>query len=164
MLSTRIHDAFYLWLKSFVGMACFGLVHVCFEFYGLPSLLIGSFGASAVLLFASPHSPLAQARNVIGGHILSAFIGVSVALLLGEHLWLASALAVSMAIAAMSMTKTLHPPGGATALIAVIGGSLIHDLGYSYVLFPVAVGAVLLFFLARFINQCAPSESYPHTS
>jgi len=95
-----------------------------------------SFGASAVLLYGAPRSPLAQPRNLIGGHLVSAVIGVSAWMLFQQYPWLAAALAVATAIAAMHLTRTLHPPGGATALIAVIGSDKIHDLGYLYVLLP----------------------------
>ncbi|MFQ8890709.1 MAG: HPP family protein [Bilophila wadsworthia] len=98
---------------------------------GFP-LLIGSFGASAVLAFGAIRSPLAQPRNLVGGHFLSALVGVSCYFLFPGTPWLASCLAVATAIALMHVTKTLHPPGGATALIAVTGGEGIHQLGYLY--------------------------------
>ena len=104
-------------------------------------MLIGSFGASAVLVYGAIKSPLAQPRNLIGGHVLSAIIGVTFYMLLHDQQWLASSLAVATAIAVMHATKTLHPPGGATALIAVIGSPQIHSLGYFYVLMPVGLGA-----------------------
>ncbi len=94
------------------------------------TLLIGSFGASAVLVFGAARSPLAQPRNLIGGHVVSAFAGVTAWTLFQQYPWLAAAFAVATAIAAMHLTRTLHPPGGATALVAVIGSDQIHDLGY----------------------------------
>ena len=94
------------------------------------TLVIGSFGASAVLVYGAVHSPLAQPRNLIGGHILSAFIGVLSYKLFIQNPLIASAVAVSTSILAMQLTLTLHPPGGATALIAVIGSNQIHDLGF----------------------------------
>ncbi len=98
--------------------------------------LIGSFGASAVLIYGAVRSPLAQPRNLVGGHVISAVIGVAAWQMLGSAPWLAAAFAVATAIAAMHATKTLHPPGGATALIAVIGSEKIHSLGFLYVFFP----------------------------
>jgi CBS-domain-containing membrane protein len=91
-------------------------------------MIIGSFGASAVLIYGAIRSPLAQPRNLIGGHVISAVIGVTAYKLLPAHLWLASPIAVATSIAVMHATKTLHPPGGATALIAVIGSQKIHNI------------------------------------
>ena len=100
--------------------------------YEVITMIIGSFGASAVLIYGAIKSPLAQPRNLIGGHILSAVVGVASYQLFHAHLWFASAVAVATAIAVMHATKTLHPPGGATALIAVIGGEKIHN-SYNFV-------------------------------
>jgi CBS domain-containing membrane protein len=125
--------------------------------------LIGSFGASAVLIYGAPLVEFSQPRNLIGGHILSGLVGVTVALLLKENMMIASALAVSSAIAVMHFTRTLHPPGGATALIAVIGGDSIQDLGYWYVVSPVFIGAFLMLLVALFINNMSidPQRHYP---
>ena len=123
-------EIFSAWVGSCLAIACIALL----ERYatgnsGFP-LLIGSFGASAVLAFGAIRSPLAQPRNLVGGHFLSALVGVSCYFLFPGTPWLASCLAVATAIALMHVTKTLHPPGGATALIAVTGGEGIHQLGY----------------------------------
>jgi CBS-domain-containing membrane protein len=75
--------------------------------------------------------------------------------------WFAAAFAVATAIAVMHATRTLHPPGGATALIAVIGGDSIHDLGFLYVLLPVATGAVIMLIVALMVNNLAGSRKYP---
>jgi CBS-domain-containing membrane protein len=88
-------------------------------------------------------------------------IGVIVFKLFGFSPWLASSLAVATAIAAMHATKTLHPPGGATALIAVTGSDKIHDLGFLYAVFPVATGVVIMLAVALVINNLAPSRKYP---
>ncbi len=124
-------------------------------------LLIGSFGASAVLIYGAIKSPLAQPRNLIGGHILSAVIGVACYQCFSSNPWLASALAVATAIAVMHATKTLHPPGGATALIAVIGSEQIHSLGYLYALIPVGFGALLMLAVALVVNNIPHSRRYP---
>lgn len=125
--------------------------------------LIGSFGASAVLIYGAPLAEFSQPRNLVGGHVLSALVGVTVHLLLPDSLVLASALAVSLAIAAMHVTTTLHPPGGATALIAVIGGEHVQSLGYWYALCPVLIGAILMLVVALFINNMSinPKRHYP---
>lgn len=124
-------------------------------------MIIGSFGASAVLIYGAVRSPLAQPRNLVGGHVLSAIIDVSVYKLLPDQLWIASALSVSTAIFAMHATKTLHPPGGATALIAIIGSPKIHDLGYFYVILPVGLGALIMLFVALIINNITKYRRYP---
>ena len=123
--------------------------------------LIGSFGASAVLLYGIPLSPFAQPRNLIGGHVLSAFVGVSCYLLLPEMMGLAAALAVGLSIGLMHLTRTLHPPGGASALIAVVGSSHIHELGYWYVIAPVTIGAFIMLIVALLVNNISNSRHYP---
>lgn len=124
-------------------------------------LLIGSFGASCVLVYGVINSPLAQPRNLIGGHVISALIGVSIQQLLPDTIWLAAPLAVSLSIVAMQVTKTLHPPGGATALIAVTGGAGIKNLGYMYVLSPVLSGASILLVAALIFNNIYRHRQYP---
>lgn len=123
--------------------------------------LVGSFGASAVLLYGLPLSPFAQPRNLIGGHLISAVIGVIFHYLLHEHIMLAAAFAVSISIGVMHLTRTVHPPGGATALIAVIGGDAIHQLGYWYVITPIGVGAVIMLIVALLMNNLAVGRHYP---
>lgn len=133
-------EVFWSWLGSFLGIAAVAYCHYGFLDKTDLVLIIGSFGASAVLIYGAIKSPLAQPHNLIGGHLISACVGVSACKLLISFPWLAAALAVSVSIAVMHLTKTLHPPGGATALIAVIGGPKIHQLGYLYVLIPVGQG------------------------
>lgn len=124
-------------------------------------LLIGSLGASAVLIYGTIKSPLAQPRNLVGGHLISAFIGVSAYNLLYPYPWLAAALAVATSIALMHATKTLHPPGGATALIYVLGSPKLHNLGYLYVLMPVGAGVALMLLVALLVNNLSPRRRYP---
>jgi len=123
--------------------------------------LIGSFGASAVLIFGAIQSPLAQPRNLVGGHLISALLGVSIYQLFPNITWLTAPLAVSLSIICMQITKTLHPPGGATALIAVIGSEKIKDLGYWFVLTPVASGVFILLVVALVFNNLTPNRKYP---
>ena len=124
-------------------------------------MIIGSFGASAVLIYGAVRSPLAQPRNLLGGHVLSAVIGVAAYRILDPYIWLAAAIAIATAIAVMHATKTLHPPGGATALIAVIGGEKIHELGYLYVVFPAGFGALIMLAVALLINNIPKNRRYP---
>jgi len=154
-------EIFASFLGAFSGMALLGYLHAHLANPMDQVLIIGSFAASAVLLFGAPKSPLAQPRNLLGGHVLSALIGVSIGLALPNVPWLAGALAVATAIAAMHLTKTLHPPGGATAFIAVAGGPKIVALGYSYVLCPALSGALILLGVALLTNALTPGRRYP---
>ncbi|XPS87177.1 Hpp family protein [Desulfosarcina variabilis str. Montpellier] len=156
-----ITEVFWSWLGSFLGIALVGAVHFNLLDRTALIMIIGSFGASAVLIYGAIRSPLAQPRNLIGGHMLSAAIGVAAYQFLGGLPWLAAALAVSIAIAVMHLTKTLHPPGGATALIAVIGGDAVHQLGYIYILMPAGLGALVMLIVALLINNLAPTRRYP---
>lgn len=123
-------------------------------------LLIPSMGASAVLLFAVPHGALGQPWNVLGGHLLSAVIGVACARLIPD-ITLAAAASVGLAIAAMHYLRCIHPPGGATALVAVIGGESIHVLGYQYVLTPVLVNVLIMLVVAVMFNYPFHWRRYP---
>jgi CBS-domain-containing membrane protein len=154
-------EILWSWVGSFLGIAAVGFLdcHYCTGTELV--LIIGSFGASAVLIFGAIKSPLAQPRNLLGGHVLSALVGVSAYNLFPTNIWLASALAVATAIALMHATKTLHPPGGATALIAVIGGARIHSLGYLYAVVPVGAGATIMLTVALLVNNIPKTRRYP---
>ncbi len=115
--------------------------------------MIGSFGASSVLIYGAIQSPLAQPRNLVGGHLISTLVGVTVYKFIPDIIWLSAPLAVSFSIILMQITKTLHPLGGATALLAVIGSEKIKMLGYLYVLSPVLSGVLILFFAALIFNN-----------
>lgn len=123
-------------------------------------LLIASMGASAVLLFAVPHGPLSQPWPVLGGHVLGATVGVSCALL-PLPLALNAALAVGLTIGLMHLLRCPHPPGGATALTAVIGGASVHTLGFGFVVIPVALNALTLLVVAVAFNYPLPRRRYP---
>ncbi len=125
--------------------------------------LVGSFGASAVLIYGAPQAEFSQPRNLVGGHIISALVGVSVYKYLNFDVMVLSALAVSLSTILMHYTRTLHPPGGATALIAVIGSERVHEAGYSFVVMPIAIGVVILLLVALFINNLSsnPKRHYP---
>ncbi|WP_449728737.1 HPP family protein [Guyparkeria halopsychrophila] len=123
-------------------------------------LMVGSMGAAAVLLFAVPHGALSQPWPVFGGQIVSAVIGVSAAAWIPDPA-LAAGVAVGGAIAAMQLLRCVHPPGGATALIAVIGGAPVHELGYLYLLVPVLVNTAILFVVAVIANYPFAWRRYP---
>ncbi len=149
------------WIGAFLGIAAVASIHYNMINRTDLVMVIGSFGASAVLIYGAIKSPLAQPRNLIGGHIISAVIGVICYKLFATHMWLASSLAVATAIGVMQATKTLHPPGGATALIAVIGSNKIHNLGFLYAVFPVGVGVFIMLFVALAVNNIPKNRRYP---
>lgn len=156
-----ITEAAWSWLGAVIGVGMCGYLSAnYFEPRDL-TLLIGSFGASAVLVYGAIKSPLAQPRNLLGGHILAGIIGVACYKMFGATPWMAGALAVSLAIVAMLLTKTLHPPAGATGLIAVIGGDKIHALGFLYAFVPAGLGALILLIVALLVNNLSRNRKYP---
>lgn len=132
-------------------------------------MMTASFGAQAVLLFAAPLAPLAQPYNCFVGNIISAFIGVSIfkmsdQLEVESHdYFLPLSLSLSLSIAAMVATKSIHPPAGATTLLAVFGGKRITDLGYLYILFPALLGSMLHVLMAFLMNNMSNdiNRKYP---
>ena len=126
------------------------------------ALLIAPMGASAVLLFAVPSSPLAQPWSMMGGNIIAAIVGVSCSILIG-HDFFSAALAIFLSIAAMLSLRCLHPPSGAVALTAVIGGPAIYTQGYGFVLCPVALNSLILLVTAILFNN-ATRRPYPHSA
>jgi CBS domain-containing membrane protein len=157
-------EHFWSFLGSFVGIGILAYIQ-SIHFKGNDAVyLIGSFGASSVLVYGIIQSPFSQPRNLVGGHLISAIIGVTVHKFAPDIVWIAAPLAVSFSIIFMQITKTLHPPGGATALIAVIGSDKIKSLGYIYVLSPVLVGVLILLITALIFNNMTSSRSYPSHS
>ena len=157
-------EHFWAFVGSFIGIGIIAYL----QSQTLPNsdvvYLIGSFGASSVLVYGVIQSPLAQPRNLIGGHLVSAIVGVTVQKLAPDVLYITAPLAVSLAIVLMQITKTLHPPGGATALIAVTGSETIKNLGYWYVLSPVLLGTLILLIVAIFFNNVTPKRKYPSST
>ncbi len=154
----------HLWsfIGSFVAIGILAYIQTN-NFSGNDAVyLIGSFGASSVLVYGIIQSPFSQPRNLVGGHLISAFIGVSIHKLVPDIIWIAAPLAVSLSIVSMQITKTLHPPGGATALIAIIGSDKIKALGYSYVFSPVFSGAIILLIVALIFNNMTSKRHYPN--
>lgn len=142
-----------------LGILVTGLLAGLLERSDVP-LLVAPMGASAVLLFAVPVSPLAQPWSIIGGNTVSAIIGVTCASLIGDPV-VAAAVAASVAIGAMMALRCLHPPSGAVALTAVLGGPAVHGLGYGFVLWPVLVNSLLLLAAALVFNNLT-GRRYPH--
>lgn len=159
----RVHsdEVFWSWIGAVLGI---GLLAWLGKHFFAPNdllLMIGSFGASAVLVYGAPRSPLAQPRNLVGGHVVSALVGVFCWQLFQHVPGVAQALAVATAIALMHLTRTLHPPGGATALIATLGSPEIERLGYWYVLVPATVGPLVLLLVALGVNNLPKTRRYP---
>ncbi|MCP1995566.1 HPP family protein [Flavobacterium sp. HSC-61S13] len=157
-------EHFWSFVGAFVGIGIIAYIQ-SFWFTQLENVfLIGSFGASSVLIYGAIDSPLAQPRNLIGGHVVSALIGVTVAKIFPDIIYIAAPLAVALSIVGMQITKTIHPPGGATALIAVADTGIVKSLGYYYVLSPVLSGALILFLVALIFNNITSNRSYPKNS
>lgn len=146
---------------ALLGVLFTGLL--CAAVLGAPEAmwLIAPMGASAVLLFGVPGSPLAQPWSVMGGNIVAALIGVTCARLVANPV-IASALAIFFAIGAMFALRCLHPPSGAIALTAVLGGPELHAAGYAFVVVPVALNSLLMLAAAIMYNK-AVGRRYPHS-
>ena len=146
---------------ALVGVLATGLVsHMALGNGSALPAMIAPVGASAVLLFAAPASPLAQPWSIIGGNFVSAVIGVTMAALIHDP-FVAAAFAIGGAIAMMTALKCLHPPSGAVALTAVLGGPAITGLGYGFVVWPVLANSVLLLAAALAFNNLT-GRPYPH--
>ncbi len=163
--TTRHSEKLISALGGFLGILCvYWTVKLCFPegFMHSPGglIMVTSMGASAVLLFAVPQGALSQPWSLIGGHLLSALVGVSCQQLFPDASW-TPALAVGLAVGVMCYLRCIHPPGGATALGAVIGGTEIHQLGFYYVLMPVAINVASILMMALLFNLWFSWRRYP---
>lgn len=143
-------DVIITWVGAFLGITAIVLFSHKFDLS-----VVASFGASAVLIYGVPDAPLSQPRNVILGHTLSAATGVATFMMFGLTWW-SPALGTALALVVMLLTKTTHPPGGATALFAVL--SQAHP---SYILTPIMAGAVILVIIGLLVNNLSPNRHYP---
>lgn len=127
--------------------------------------LLGSFGASAVLIYGAPDAHFSQPRNLIGGHVISAFVAVFLVKAFGNVLnfELLCSLSVALSVLAMHLTLTMHPPGGATALLFVIGSEQIQSLGWLYPFTPIALGVHIMLAIAIVVNNMSTNTQrhYP---
>lgn len=158
--TTSHKEKFISAFGGFLGI--FFILHITNYFIdGLSgALIVASMGASAVLLFAVPHGPLSQPWPLIGGHVISAFIGVTIAHYFTD-VFLAAAIAVGLSIGVMYYLRCIHPPGGATALATVVSGSAVYDLGYQFVITPVFLNALVLLLTAILVNYFFKWRRYP---
>ncbi|KAL7748942.1 hypothetical protein RI367_005590 [Sorochytrium milnesiophthora] len=163
------------WLSSLVGLASLAAIHYMAPHFAKDNAwpaILGAFG-TVCTCYSTPALATSadifslnvrQPRNVVGGSVISAFIGVSVRMIYEAIVgpdpatrdyfrWIPLALAVSLAIVAMALTLTTHPPGGAIAFIAVNGGPLYYNLGYLYIVFPVLLGVLWLTAVAFLFNN-----------
>ncbi len=146
-------------LGGFAGIV--SILLITGHFVGSAStLIVASMGASAVLLFAVPHGALSQPWPVLGGHVISACIGVTCVSVIPQP-FLAAGLAVGLAIGVMYYLRCIHPPGGATALSAVVGGESVHTLGYQFVITPVLLNALVILAIAVLFNYLFAWRRYP---
>jgi len=146
---------------ALVGIGLTGVVSALLMHpHGSLLMIVAPMGASAVLVFAVPASPLAQPWPVIGGNVLSALVGIAVARLVPAP-EVAVGLAVGGAILLMSLTQSLHPPGGAAALTAVIGGPAVAAAGWSFAVVPVGLNALILVACGLAFHRWS-GHSYPH--
>lgn len=145
-------------LKGLIG-GTLGILCLCLlgQYSGVPWLM-APFGATCVILFAAPTSPLAQPRNVIGGHLIAASVGLAALYGLGNS-YIIMSLAVGVAIMAMQFFRALHPPAGANPILIILAGKSAVSLGF--LVTPVLVGSVLLVVIAYFINNYGAKDSWP---
>jgi CBS domain-containing membrane protein len=145
---------------GFIGIFCVYIITQTLVGNEAALIIVPSMGATAVLVFAVPHSTLGQIWNVLGGHLLSATVGVLCALMIADQS-LAAAASVGLAIAAMYYARCIHPPGGATALAAVVGGESVQSLGFEYLITPVAINVIVILAIAIGFNALFKWRRYP---
>lgn len=143
-----------------IAVAWLGAVLATAAFAGLgdithASMILGSFGASCLLIFAYPQSPFAQPRNVIGGHFVATLTGLVFMAVFGVYWW-SMALAVGTAVALMLLLRVPHPPAGSNPLIVMLGG-----VGWSFLFTPTLAGAIVLVIVALVYNNFGKERKYP---
>ena len=156
----QFSDRWRACLGAMLGVAFTILTGQLFSYNDTLPAIAAPLGASAVLAFAVPASPLAQPWPILGGNIFSALVGVTIYKLVPDSL-LAATLAVGAAIFVMSLLRCLHPPGGAMALSMVISGKAIHQAGYAFAILPVGINCIALLIAAHIYHRFS-GHSYPH--
>lgn len=148
---SSINEIAFAWLGGFISITIIGYLTKSYD----NLLIMGSFGASCVLLFGFPKSPFSQPRNVILGHFLSTFIGLAFLHILGSEWW-SMALALATTIAVMIASRTVHPPAGSNPLIVFLLGA-----NWDYLIFPSLMGSIILVLVALFYNNLHTKRTYP---
>jgi CBS-domain-containing membrane protein len=148
----KMRDVGFAWLGGFITLLVIAGLADCTA----TALVLGSFGASCVLVFAYPDVPFSQPRNVVFGHLFSSAVGLVFALFLGQHWW-SVALAVGTAIAVMMLTRTVHPPAGSNPVIVFLAAAP----SWKFLLFPTLLGAILLVLVALVYNNATREGKYP---
>jgi len=146
-----IKDILFAWLGGFIAIGIIGYFTSSYD----NLLVMGSFGASCVLIFGFAKSPFSQPRNVLAGHLFSTFIGLFFLHVVGPQWW-SMALALATAIAVMMASRTVHPPAGSNPLIVFLLGA-----NWDYLIFPSLIGSIILVIVALFYNNLHPNRSYP---
>ncbi len=144
------------WVGAFIAIASVALLSSQFSYL----LILGSFGASCVVLFAYPDVPFSQPRNVILGHFLSSLTGLVFISFFGVAWWVLAA-AVASAIAVMMLTRTVHPPAGSNPVIIWIMAASHVDLSWQFLLFPTLAGAVVITLVSLIYNNLTREGNYP---
>lgn len=139
------------WIGSFIGIGLLAYLSA----YSKYPLIAAPMGATSVLVFGVPHSPLAQPRNVIGGNFIGALVAVVLMQFFDSEPWV-MALSVSTTILLMKLTRTVHPPSGAVALVGVMS-----RVSWDFLLAPVLLGSVVIVLWTFVFNNITPERSYP---
>ena len=160
MAGTNVRERSIACLGALIGIGLAGAISTWAAGAAHSPLLVAPLGASAVLLFAVPASPLAQPWSIIGGNTISALVGIAVAHLIPDKA-IAAGVAVAAAIAVMSLLRCLHPPGGAASLLAPLGGPAAASWSFGFALVPVALNSILLVILGLVFHRFS-KHSYPH--
>ena len=149
--NSLITNVIFVSLGGFIAIACINLL----ANYTNSTLIMGSLGASCVLLFGFPESPFSQPKNIIAGHLFSTFIGLFFLHVIGPQWW-SMALAIATALGVMIATDTVHPPSGSNPVIIFLGGS-----SWSFLIFPSSMGSILLVTIAMLYINLWNNKSYP---
>ncbi|MCK0769966.1 HPP family protein [Chromohalobacter canadensis] len=149
-------DTFQILTGLIGGIAGIGVTSLLAQLAGVP-LLMAPFGATCVLLFAASQAPLAQPRNVIGGHVVATAVGLAMMATFGNGMW-QMAVGVGAAIALMQTLRVVHPPAGANPLVVLMAG--VHN--WEFLITPVLAGSVVLVVIALFINNVGRAKEWPH--
>lgn len=148
---SSVHFSLYSAIGGAIAIASVALL----THFTKSPFLMAPFGATCVLAFGVPNSPLAQPRNIIGGHMISTLVGF-LCFYLFENEWYSLAIGVGLSIAIMQLTATTHPPAGADPIVVILGAE-----NFSFVLNPVLSGAIVITIIAVVFNNLHKDRKYP---